>query len=55
MEDNKPEYRKLLAYLRFALSDNLFTADSRKLKQAIKDGACSISEAQSGIPAKKPG
>ena len=53
MEDNKPEYRKLLAYLRVALSDNLFTADSRKLKQAIKDGACSISEAQSRIPAKK--
>lgn len=53
MEGNKPEYTQLLTYLRVALSDNLFRADSRKLKQAVKDGACSISEAQSRIPARK--
>ena len=55
MEDNKPEYTALVAYLKLALRDNLFTADAKKLKQAIKDGACSISEAQNRIPSGKSG
>lgn len=44
IQDNKPEYRELLAYLKVALTDKVFMADSKKLKQAIKDGACTISE-----------
>ena len=45
IQDNKPEYRGLLAYLRVALTDKVFTADSRTLKRASKDGACTISVA----------
>ena len=44
IQDNKPEYRELLAYLKVALTDKVFMADSKKLKQAIKNGACTISE-----------
>jgi ArsR family transcriptional regulator len=46
IQDNKPEYKELLTYLRVALTDKVFTADSKTLKQAIKDGACTISEAR---------
>ncbi len=35
----------LLAYLKHALSDNVFSSDKKKLKAAIKNGACRISEA----------
>jgi ArsR family transcriptional regulator, arsenate/arsenite/antimonite-responsive transcriptional repressor len=55
MKDSKPEYTALVAYLKLALNDKLFAADTKKLKQAIKDGACSISEAQIRMPAGKPG
>jgi ArsR family transcriptional regulator len=41
---DKAEIKSLLAYLRLALKDKLFIADTRQLKAAIKDGACSISE-----------
>jgi len=51
--DDKPEYKELLAYLRLALTDKTFISDSKKLKQAIKDGACTISEAHSHKPAGK--
>jgi ArsR family transcriptional regulator len=44
MEDNKPAYKELLAYLRVALSGKMFTSDARKLKRAIKDGDCTVSE-----------
>ena len=44
VEDDTPELKALLAYLRIALKDKLFLSDARKLKAAIKDGACSISE-----------
>ena len=44
VEDDKPEYRGLIAYLQIALRDKLFVADAKKLKRAIKDGACSVSE-----------
>src|SRR5215470_13081386 len=51
MEDNRPEYQELLAYLRLVLNDKTFISDSKKLRQAIKDGACTISEARSNRPA----
>jgi ArsR family transcriptional regulator len=44
IQDNKPEYTELFTYLKVALTDKVFMADSKKLKQAIKDGACTISE-----------
>ncbi|MGC2698271.1 MAG: metalloregulator ArsR/SmtB family transcription factor [Candidatus Angelobacter sp.] len=53
IEDNRPEYRELLAYLKLALNDKTFTTDTRKLKQAIKDGACMVSEARIRKPAGK--
>jgi DNA-binding transcriptional ArsR family regulator len=34
----------LLAYLKHALTDNVFSTDKKKLKAAIKNGACSVSE-----------
>lgn len=47
MDDRRPEFKTLVSYLRGALKDNVFLADLKRLKQAIKNGACSISE---GIP-----
>ena len=44
VQDNKPECTELFTYLKVALTDKVFMADSKKLKQAIKDGACTISE-----------
>ncbi|HET8892385.1 MAG TPA: metalloregulator ArsR/SmtB family transcription factor [Candidatus Angelobacter sp.] len=46
IQDNKPECRELLAYLKVALTDKVFIADSKTLKQAIKDGDCTISESR---------
>jgi len=46
VEDNRPEYKGLISYLHIALKDRPFVADTKKLKQAIKDGACSVSELQ---------
>jgi ArsR family transcriptional regulator len=51
MEDSGPEYKELIAYLRAALSDKIFVTDAKKLKLAIKAGACTISEAQNQKPA----
>jgi len=45
VKDDKPEFKALLAYLRIALTDKLFASDTKKLKAAIKNGACSVSEA----------
>jgi ArsR family transcriptional regulator len=44
VEDDSPEYKGLIAYLQIALKEKSFVADTKKLKQAIKDGACSVSE-----------
>jgi ArsR family transcriptional regulator len=53
MKDNKPEYKALVAYLKVALKDKLFLADTKKLKEAIKHGACSVSELKPGaVPAR---
>ena len=53
MKDNKPEYKALVSYLKLALKDKLFLADTKKLKEAIKNGACSVSEV--GLGESKPG
>ncbi len=45
VEDDKLEYRELIAYLRVALTDKMFSSDTKKLMQAIKKGACTVSEA----------
>ena len=44
VEDRKPEHKHLLRYLQSAFKDNLFVSDARRLRHAIKNGACSISE-----------
>jgi len=44
ISDPRPEYTELLAYLKLALKDKTFTDDARKLKQAIRSGACTVSE-----------
>jgi ArsR family transcriptional regulator len=44
VDNGRPEYKGLIAYLQIALKERLFLADTKKLKQAIKDGACSVSE-----------
>ena len=49
MKDNKPEYKALIAYLKIALSDKLFLADRKKLKDAIRNGACTVSQVRSRI------
>ncbi len=43
-KDNKTEFKSLVGYLRVALKDGIFAADKKKLKQAIRNGACSVSE-----------
>jgi ArsR family transcriptional regulator len=53
MKDNKPEYKALVSYLKVALKDKLFLADTKKLKEAIRNGACSVSELKLGE--SKPG
>lgn len=45
VKDEKPEFQALVAYLRVALRDKVFASDTKKLKTAIKNGACSVSEA----------
>jgi ArsR family transcriptional regulator len=45
IEDNKLEYKELIAYLRVALTDKMFSNDTKKLMQAIKQGSCTVSEA----------
>lgn len=44
IENSSPEYKALIAYLRVALNEKVFLSDTKKLKRAIKDGACSVSE-----------
>ena len=55
MKDNKPEYKALLSYLKLALKDKLFLADTKKLKEAIKNGACSVSESKPSLVPLRPG
>jgi ArsR family transcriptional regulator len=56
-EAGRPELKALIAYLRTALKEKLFVADTRKLKQAIKNGACRVSERitrTAAHPVKRP-
>ena len=55
VEDNKREYKALVSYLKVALKDKLFLADTKKLKEAIKDGACSVSELKPGLISLRSG
>src|SRR6266851_3366741 len=54
IENSKPEYKGLLAYLRVALKDKMFTTDTNKLKQAIRVGACTLSEVGTASASAKP-
>jgi ArsR family transcriptional regulator, arsenate/arsenite/antimonite-responsive transcriptional repressor len=53
IEDNDPSYTGLLDYLRLALNNKTFTSDAKKLKQAIRKGACTISESYVRKPVGK--
>ncbi|MGZ4901094.1 MAG: ArsR/SmtB family transcription factor, partial [Candidatus Angelobacter sp.] len=55
VEDNKREYKALVSYLKVALKDKLFLADTKKLKEAIRDGACSVSELKPGLISLRSG
>jgi ArsR family transcriptional regulator, arsenate/arsenite/antimonite-responsive transcriptional repressor len=44
VENDKAEYKGLVAYLQMALKDKLFLSDTKELQKAIKNGACSVSE-----------
>lgn len=46
------EHKDLIAFLRGALNDAAFLDDAKKLRKAIKNGACSISEAT--LPGRIP-
>jgi ArsR family transcriptional regulator, arsenate/arsenite/antimonite-responsive transcriptional repressor len=55
VENNKAEYTGLIAYLQIALKEKPFVADAKRLKQAIKDGACSVSELRLGLVSARSG
>ncbi len=55
VEDNKREYKALVAYLKVALKEKPFLADTKKLQEAIKDGACSVSELKPGLISARSG
>lgn len=38
------EHKSLLSFLRGALRETIFISDARRLRRAIKDGACTLSE-----------
>lgn len=40
------EHKGLILFLQTALTEAIFIADRKKLRKAIKDGACSVSEAK---------
>lgn len=44
VRDKTPASRGLVEYLHAALRERPFLTDLRRLKQAIKDGSCSVSE-----------
>lgn len=55
VDNGRLEYKGLIAYLQAALKDKPFSADTKKLKQAIKDGACSVSQLKPGLASAKAG
>ncbi len=52
VRDSKTELKSLMGYLRLALKDGVFATDKKKLKQAIRNGACSVSD--SSLVASRP-
>jgi ArsR family transcriptional regulator len=55
VEDNTRESKALVSYLKVALKDKLFLADTKKLQEAIKDGACSVSELKPRVSSARSG
>lgn len=51
----RPEFNALISYLRQALKDKIFLSDLRKLKSAIRNGACSVSEQAMATRSAPPG
>lgn len=45
-DDVSREHKGLISFLRSGLTEAVFVSDTKKLKKAIKDGACSMSEAK---------
>lgn len=57
VQSEDPEIAELLAYLVPAFAnDRALNADTKKLREAIKDGACTVSEWKplSAVPSLKP-
>ena len=53
VESDRAEFKGLIAYLQMALKEKPFLVDTKILKRAIKDGACSVSELKAGlVPAR---
>ncbi|MBZ5521219.1 MAG: metalloregulator ArsR/SmtB family transcription factor [Acidobacteriia bacterium] len=52
-EQDSPEYKALIAYLKGALNDRLFVADRKRLARAVKEGACSVSELKPAVALTK--
>lgn len=48
-EQENSEYKALISYLKGALTDKVFVADTKQLAKAVKEGACSISELKPGL------
>lgn len=44
MKNSSAEFKGLVSYLEMALKGKLFLADRKKLREAIKNGVCSVSE-----------
>lgn len=55
VENDRAEYKGLIAYLQIALKEKPFLADTKTLKRAIKDGACSVSELNAGLVSARSG
>jgi ArsR family transcriptional regulator len=55
IESDRAEYKGLIAYLQIAFKEKPFLADTKKLKRAIKDGACSVSELNPGLVSARSG
>lgn len=55
VESDRAEYKGLITYLQIALKEKPFLADTKKLKHAIKDGACSVSELKPGSATTRSG
>lgn len=52
--NEKKDAQALVTYLQQALTDKVFSSDTRKLKHAIKDGACTVSEGINQVAVGSP-